>query len=231
MYPNQISKKVDKEKLYMSKEKKKNSRVLSRRDFLKDAGLIAGGAAIGSTVLLAACAAEPETTTITETSTAPGTTVTSTATSTAPGSTVTQTVTSTAPGSTVTSTAPGTTSTVTQTVPGPTQTVTATKTVVPTATGEQLITVMNPEGPRPPIELKQLAPRLDTVEGKTIYVVSVNFTATDNWLHSLRELFEERIANCTAIFKVKRGNYGAADLELWDEIEANGDAMVMAVGH
>jgi len=52
-------------------KKKKESGEISRREFLKDAGLIAGGAAIGSTVLLAACgpAAETETvtTTVTET--------------------------------------------------------------------------------------------------------------------------------------------------------------------
>lgn len=37
------------------KEKKNKSGEISRREFLKDAGLVAGGAAIGSTVLLAAC--------------------------------------------------------------------------------------------------------------------------------------------------------------------------------
>ena len=214
----------------MSKEKKKESGKLSRREFLKDAGLVVGSAALGSTILLAACTAEPETTTIT--STGPGSTVTSTGpgstvTSTGPGGTTTQTV--TGPDGTVTRTVTGPTTT--QTVPGPTQTVTATKTVAPTAQPSELITVMNPEGPRPPVELQQLAPRLDTLEGKTIYVVSVNFTATDNFLISLRELFEERIPGVTAIFKVKRGNYGSADLELWDEVEANADGYVMAVGH
>ncbi len=59
---------------------RKESGEISRRDFLKDAGLVVGGAAIGSTVLLAACA--PETETVTET-------VTETATETA---TVTETV-------------------------------------------------------------------------------------------------------------------------------------------
>jgi len=168
--------------------KKSKSGKLSRREFLKDAGLLAGGAAIGSTVLLAACTGEPETTTITQATT--------------------QTVTG---------------PTTTQTVPGPTTTV--------TAEPDPKITVLNPEGQRDPIELKQLAPRLTTLEGKTIYVVSVNFTATDNFLISLRNLFEERIPSATAIFKVKRGNYGSADIELWDEVEANADAFVMAVGH
>ena len=39
----------------IEEEKKKESGEISRREFLKDAGLVVGGAAIGSTVLLAAC--------------------------------------------------------------------------------------------------------------------------------------------------------------------------------
>ena len=52
------------------KEKKKESGEISRREFLKDAGLVAGGAAIGSTVLLAACGGEETTKTVTQTQTA-----------------------------------------------------------------------------------------------------------------------------------------------------------------
>ena len=55
-------------------EKKKESGEISRREFLKDAGLVVGGAAIGSTVLLAACGGEETTKTVT--TTAPGGTAT-----------------------------------------------------------------------------------------------------------------------------------------------------------
>jgi hypothetical protein len=65
------------------KEKKKESGEISRREFLKDAGLVVGGAAIGSTVLLAACEGETETTTVT----APGATSTVTKTVTVTGAT------------------------------------------------------------------------------------------------------------------------------------------------
>ncbi len=56
----------------MIEGKKKESGAISRREFLKDAGLVVGGAAIGSTVLLAACGGETETVTdtITKTNTA-----------------------------------------------------------------------------------------------------------------------------------------------------------------
>ena len=48
-------------------EKKKKSGEISRRDFLKDASLLIGGTAIGSTVLLAGCSEETTTETVTQT--------------------------------------------------------------------------------------------------------------------------------------------------------------------
>ena len=67
----------------MAEEAKKG---LSRREFLKDAGLVVGGAAVGSTVLASACGGK--TTTVTSTVTAPAVTITSPAVTT----TVTKTV-------------------------------------------------------------------------------------------------------------------------------------------
>jgi hypothetical protein len=154
---------------------------------------------------MAACAGETET--VTQTVTGPGTTSTVTG----PGTTMTETV-----------TGPGTTSTVTQT---------QTKTVTATPTGDEMVTVMNPEGQVDPIELKPLAPRLDTLEGKTIYLVCVNFTATCQYLDAMEAVFNEKMPNVNTVVAIKRGNYGSADEELWDEVEAKADGFVMAVGH
>jgi carbon-monoxide dehydrogenase small subunit len=55
-----LSKKVEKEN-FMTEEEKKESGEISRREFLKDAGLVVGGAAVGSTVLLSACGGETTT--------------------------------------------------------------------------------------------------------------------------------------------------------------------------
>ena len=51
----------------MTEEEKNETGKVTRREFLKDAGLVVGGAAIGSTVLFAACAPEAETETVTTT--------------------------------------------------------------------------------------------------------------------------------------------------------------------
>lgn len=79
----------------MSEETKKTPRAISRREFLRDAGIVVGGTAVSSALFLSACGKEVE---------------------------VTKTVTTTAPGSTVITTAPGTTSTVTKTAAGSTVT-------------------------------------------------------------------------------------------------------------
>ena len=47
----------------MTEKKRKEPGGVSRREFLKDAGLLVGGAAVGSTVLLAACGGDGETST------------------------------------------------------------------------------------------------------------------------------------------------------------------------
>jgi aerobic-type carbon monoxide dehydrogenase small subunit (CoxS/CutS family) len=63
-----------------------NSKGISRREFLKDAGLIVGGATVGSMAILSACdnGGGVDTKTITSTVTAPGTTITKTVTITSP---------------------------------------------------------------------------------------------------------------------------------------------------
>jgi aerobic-type carbon monoxide dehydrogenase small subunit (CoxS/CutS family) len=70
----------------MSEEKKKEeSAKISRREFLKDAGLVVGGAAVGSMALANACKGTTTTETVTKTVTgAPGVTTSVTTTITAP---------------------------------------------------------------------------------------------------------------------------------------------------
>jgi carbon-monoxide dehydrogenase small subunit len=86
----------------LKEEKKEETKGLSRREFLKDAGLIVGGATVGSMALVNACSGGTTTTTVT----APGGTKTVTSTTTSvvagPGGSV---VTVTQPGTTVTAAA------------------------------------------------------------------------------------------------------------------------------
>ena len=63
-------------------EKKNKSGLISRREFLKDAGLLVGGTAIGSTILLTACGGDTTTETVTSTETVTTTAAGGTATTT-----------------------------------------------------------------------------------------------------------------------------------------------------
>ena len=210
----------------MSKEKKKKeSGKLSRREFLKDAGLVVGGAALGSTVLLAACAGEPETTTIT--STAPGTTVTSTA----PGTTVTgpgSTTTVTGPGATVTSTAPGATTTVT--APGTTVTSTVTSTVTGAPSG--IITVLTPTGYFAPVERQQLAERPTSLDGKKIYLVDISFSGSYDLADEMYNWFQDNRPDLDVTITTELGSYNVAqETPTWEMIRDNNGVAAIIGGH
>ncbi|MDD4230648.1 MAG: (2Fe-2S)-binding protein [Dehalococcoidales bacterium] len=81
----------------MSEEKEAKPNTISRRQFLRDAGLVVGGTAVGSAFLLTACGETKEitktvtnTTTVTSTTTAPGTTKTVTTTAQGGSTTITK---------------------------------------------------------------------------------------------------------------------------------------------
>jgi hypothetical protein len=143
----------------MTRQEKKKSSGISRREFLKNAGLLVGGVAIASPPLLASCSGGEE---ITESG---------------------------------------------------------------------LITVLNPEGQPPPIILSPMAPRLDTMDGKTIYLVDINFTGTQSFLEELEKVFAQKYPKTKIVRKVKAGAYAENDPVLWDEIKKYGHAVVMGIGH
>jgi hypothetical protein len=98
---------------------------------------------------------------------------------------------------------------------------------------EKKITVLNPLGQEPPIPLVPLAPRLDTLNGKTIYLVDVGFEHTEVFTEETRKIFSETHPEVNWVFKKKIGgtNYFKDDPELWNEIKEKGDGMIMAIGH
>ena len=51
------------------------------------------------------------------------------------------------------------------------------------------ITVLNPMGTPPPIEAKQMAPRLSTLDGKTIYFVNTGYIGTDRLMDVMIDWF------------------------------------------
>jgi hypothetical protein len=93
------------------------------------------------------------------------------------------------------------------------------------------ITVLNPLGQPPPIRTSFLAPRLDTLDGKTIYVVDVKFPASKPFFEELVRALKERYPRTEWVAVEKIGTYLDDDPKLWQEVKERAHGMVMFVGH
>lgn len=97
-----------------------------------------------------------------------------------------------------------------------------------------LIAVLNPEIQDKAIELSPLAPRLDTLNGKTVYLVDIGFGGDAGGYSLLREMqkwFTKHYPQVNTVLKRKTGSFGADAPDVWEEVKAKGDAMIMAIGH
>jgi hypothetical protein len=97
---------------------------------------------------------------------------------------------------------------------------------------EAKITVLNPLGTPPPIKLKMMAPRLDTLDGKTIYIVDDGFVGGDNLLLEMVDWFKTNSPKTTLVFKRKGGGgFDIEDPKLWAEIKEKANAVIIGLGH
>jgi hypothetical protein len=93
------------------------------------------------------------------------------------------------------------------------------------------LTVLSPMGTPPPIKLLGMAPRLKSLNGKTIYFVDDGFPGTDTLMKEMVTWFNQNISGINAVYRLKAGGFPQVDPALWAEIKAKGDAVVMGVGH
>jgi len=108
----------------------------------------------------------------------------------------------------------------------------ATKAVSSSPTsGQGKITALNPKGTPPPIQLIPMAPRLDSLNAKTVYLVDTGFHGSDVLLYQIEAWFNQNMPGVTVVFRRKAGPYMEDDPNLWKEIKTKGNAAIMAVGH
>ena len=93
------------------------------------------------------------------------------------------------------------------------------------------ITALNPVGYAPKITRKALAPRLDTLDGKTVYLVDCRFDASDVFLRQMQAWFAEHMPAVRTVFKPISSVYLVDDPATWEEIKAKAHAAILGVGH
>ena len=93
------------------------------------------------------------------------------------------------------------------------------------------IRVLNPMGTPPPIQLKPQAPRLDTLEGKTIYFVNTGYIGTDRLMEVMSDWFKANYPKTNVVVKMSAGGMTNVDKDLWAEIGQKGDAAIVGLGH
>jgi hypothetical protein len=94
------------------------------------------------------------------------------------------------------------------------------------------ITVLNPAVASKMAERLPLAPRPGTLEGKTIYMVDINWGGSEAAYSVFEEIqawFGKNMPGVKTVIKIKRGGYDQDDPALWKEIAQNGNAAIIGV--
>lgn len=76
----------------------------------------------------------------------------------------------------------------------------------------------------------KMAERLDTLEGKTIYLVNTGFAGGREFMEELQAWFTKNRPGVNTILKNKTTSMFTDEPELWKEIKENSDGVVFGVG-
>ena len=101
-----------------------------------------------------------------------------------------------------------------------------------TNSGTDLITVYNPAIAAKLADRLPLSPRLDTLNGKTLYMVDVQWggpTAGYSVLEVMQDWFHKNMPSVKTVLRHIKGNMFTDDPQLWKEIGAKGDAAIVGI--
>ncbi len=96
----------------------------------------------------------------------------------------------------------------------------------------RLITVLNPAVANKKVPRIPLSPRLDSIEGKTLYLVDINWggpEAAYSVYEEMQAWFAQNIPSVKTVIRRIKGSYSSDDPELWKEIAANGNAAIVGI--
>ena len=89
--------------------------------------------------------------------------------------------------------------------------------------------MLNPLGTPPPIEVKQMAPRLDTLDGKTIYLINTGFPNSGRLLEEMSKWFKANYPKTNMV--IARAGMDNIPADVMTEIGEKADAVMLGVGH
>ncbi len=84
----------------------------------------------------------------------------------------------------------------------------------------------------PAVKMTSMAPRLDTLEGKTIYMVDINWggpEAAYSVFEEIQAWFAQNMPSVKTVIKRKRGSYAQDDPALWKEIAKEANAAIIGI--
>lgn len=108
----------------------------------------------------------------------------------------------------------------------------ATAAYSPAQNAQQLITVMNPAVANKMVDRFPLSPRLDTIEGKTIYLVDIGWggpQAAPSVYEEMQAWFAQNKPSVKTVIRRIKGSYESDDPELYKEIKQNGNAALVGI--
>ena len=95
-----------------------------------------------------------------------------------------------------------------------------------------LITVMNPAIENKMVDRIPLSPRLNTLDGKTLYLVDINWggpEAAYSVFEEIKAWFAQNKPSVNIVIKRKNGMYTVDDPALWKEIAEKGNAALIGI--
>lgn len=95
------------------------------------------------------------------------------------------------------------------------------------------ITVLNPMGTPPPITLKPQAPRVSTLDGKTVYFLNTGYIGTDRLMAEMMGWFKANYPKTNIVYRDASNGVGLDSLNetMWAELTGKGDAAIVGLGH
>ncbi|MGD8340984.1 MAG: hypothetical protein PVH89_09385 [Gammaproteobacteria bacterium] len=91
------------------------------------------------------------------------------------------------------------------------------------------ITVHDPRGYPPEVVGKQLAPRLQSLDGKVVFLVDCLFDNSDVFMDQLQRWYAEHLPNVQTRIIKPRESWGD-DAVMRDAVVKEGDAAILGVG-